>query len=309
MIDIFKGAMKIIMSNVIMVFMFYYMMIVCFNRGNSTETTQLKNGTNYTGKHMVITVMPLGDSITAGGGINPDGSRSSGYRLTFYTNVTSSGINVHMQGVYNPQSRNQDGFCPYLYQRNENSNNGYPGYTSGDILANLAGQKQAAFVSITNQGGYWLAGKKEIGRMPFYPDFVLLMVGINDLGKNIPLGDPASVGTLEGNMAEILGWFRTNRPSARILVGTLLPTTHSKINEKVDIYNAWLASYIINFSSCQLVDTHAVFMDGDVVKKDYLLSDGTHPTIKGYVALGNAWAKSFKVASGIIWQEQTNKPE
>jgi lysophospholipase L1-like esterase len=253
-----------------------------------TRSLAADNGSRQT------TIMPLGDSITAGGGRNPDGSKSSGYRMTLYTNLLCTGANVRMLGAYNPSDSGQDGYCPYLYDQGQNHNNGYPGYSSADILANLAAEKHPQFVNITNQGGFWLAGGGGTGRSALYPDYVLLMVGINDLAKRIHMGSPTIQGTLEGNVAGILNWFKMNRPQTLVFVGTLLPNARPAVNGQLVRYNQWLKCYVTNYGNCVLVDTYAEFVTNGVIKTGYLLGDGTHPTQTGYEVLGNAWAEALK---------------
>ena len=116
-----------------------------------------------------ITVMPLGDSITAG----YDGTAYSGYRGYLLDDLTSAGITTQYIGSYDPTTLNVYGqhalgYSPTLTAEGQNFCDGFPGFSSADILANIVGSytppQPATWPFIGPLGGYWLTGGNGTGR-------------------------------------------------------------------------------------------------------------------------------------------------
>lgn len=99
-----------------------------------------------------ITIMPLGDSITAGNG-DPDGN---GYRLPLWKDLTKSGFSLQYMGSQN----NGSGSLP------DTRNEGHPGYRIDAIAANIDG---------------WLKNNQ--------PQIILLMIGTNDVAQSYQLAN------------------------------------------------------------------------------------------------------------------------
>ncbi|MGW6007779.1 FG-GAP-like repeat-containing protein [Streptomyces sp. NPDC055210] len=105
-----------------------------------------------------LKVMPLGDSITFGGG----SSTGSGYRSFLHDKLTAQGNSVNFVGSVRAG------------QMSDNDNEGHPGWTIGD-LANITDS------SLAN----------------YRPNVVLLHIGTNDMNMNVdPAGAPARLGNL-----------------------------------------------------------------------------------------------------------------
>jgi hypothetical protein len=200
-----------------------------------------------------------------------------------------------LEGVNNPSNGSQPGYCPALYNIGENFNNGFEGYTSGDVLANLAGSQAPVYFPIPNQGGYWLTGGGGTGRTAVFPNAVLLMVGTNDAIFGVPLGSPTTSGTLEGNVTALLNWFATNRPATQVFIATAIPNVKTTVNAEVVPYNGWLATEVPTYTNAHLVDMYSLFTNSDgSVNASLLQADGTHPTAAGYTDIATAWANAIE---------------
>ncbi len=244
-----------------------------------------------------VRLMTLGDSITVGAVAKSNGE-ISGYRLQLYNDLTQRGDNIQMVGANNPNISNYDGYSPTLYNIGQNYNSGFSGYTSGDILANLAGNQQSSHTSYSNLGGYWMTGGNGTGRSAINPDIVLLMIGTNDVRDGIPLS------TLQSNVTGILNWFETNRPDSIVFVSTILPTTtggtgtaFSSSISTAQNYNSWLANTLLpEYSDYHLMDIYSLFVNSTntAANAGYIGSDGVHPTTLGYDTMADAWANEIQ---------------
>jgi lysophospholipase L1-like esterase len=245
-----------------------------------------------------LTIMPLGDSITVGVGINGATSSSPNYRLPLYNDLTAAGIPIQYEGANDPSNADssQIGYCPALSNIGENQNNGYAGYTSGDILANLAGSQAPVYYQVvSNQGGYWLTGGGGTARTAQYPNIVTLMIGTNDALVGVPLGSPTTAGSLEGNVTAILQWFAANRPATEVIVATPITNANPTVNAEITAYGSWLTSAVPTYSNDRLVNVNPLFTNSDGSPNTSLLqSDGIHPTETGYADIATALAGAIE---------------
>src|SRR5581483_3317639 len=142
-----------------------------------------------------ISIMPLGDSITAGS----DG----GYRKPLAQKL---GEVCHCSiSTVGSQS---DPSLPPAQQAHE----GHPGWRIDQLSDNLLGVNP---VDAGAHGGYWLVGGHGTGRAAIHPTFVTLMAGINDLNQMIG-DDPHR--PMSGRSDQIL---QTLQQRMQKLVGTL----------------------------------------------------------------------------------------
>jgi hypothetical protein len=235
-----------------------------------------------------ITIMPLGDSITKGGGIGNDGTVSdgtyiqAGYRSQLYTDLTSANVNFTFQGANTYHATDA------LIAAGQQYENGYGSYTLGDIYQNLAGTTSSSNPEggDNNEGGYWLTGGNGTGRAAVFPNIVLLMGGTNDIVSGEALS------TVETNMNNVLTWFQTNRPDSLLIVSTVLPIfSISADNTEVNEFNSWLVhTELPQFSTYKLVDMNALFTANEPA---YFSTDDVHPNATGYDAMGDAWSAAI----------------
>ncbi len=243
----------------------------------------------------IVTVLPLGDSITDG----YDGVPMAGYRLDLLNELASQNVNIQYQGVYDPTTlqpygQNALGYSPALTALGQNFVDAFPQYGSADILGNLAASNPPSLPNnwpfIGNQGGYWLTGGNGTGRAAQNPNIVLLMVGTNDGLEHVATTD------LENNIAGILDWFAANRPGTKVLVASppaagSLQSYGGQINTEVQIENTWLGQNIGNFSNATYVDVYDAFLNSDGSVNTSLLTsvDQIHPSDAGYQVIANLY--------------------
>jgi hypothetical protein len=235
-----------------------------------------------------LTIMPLGDSITKGGGIGNDGTVAdgtyiqAGYRSQLYTDLTGANVNFTFQGANSYHATDA------LIAAGDQDANGYGSYTLADIYQNLAGTTSSSNPEggDYNEGGYWLTGGNGTGRAAVSPNIVLLMGGTNDIAYGY------SLSTVETNMNDILTWFQTYRPDSLLIVSTVLPSLSAPGNNtEINEFNSWLVNTELpQFSTYTSVDINALFTANESA---YFSTDGTHPNAAGYDAMGNAWSAAI----------------
>lgn len=264
-----------------------------------------------------ISIMPIGDSITAGGGYGQSGP---GYRGPLYNNLIANGVSFAYAGI-NTNSNGPTTGLPSLPAGYLN-HNGYGSYTLADINSNLAanGTKH----STANNGGFWLTGGNPttdisggaLNRPAVFPDVVLLMAGTNDADYSYGSGNGTvangyGLTAMQNSMHSILTWFNTNRPNTTVIVGTVVPwnkygdnaTDYAATSAQVVAFNNWLrTTEIPSFPKYRLVDMNPLFLNSDGTNNTTLFTpsqDGIHPNSAGYTLVGDAWFTGLQ-ALGVV---------
>jgi len=211
-----------------------------------------------------LVIMPLGDSITQGGGAG-DPSNQSGYRDQLFTDLNNENVSFSFTGTSSDYASAQ------LTAAGDQYHNGKSGYTLGNIDSNL---------TVSN-------GTPEIFGVASNPNVVLLLGGTNDIQFN------ESVATTESNMTNVLTWFKTNLPNTILLVGEVIPydvTSNSNMatyNTEIKQFNSWLATAVPSYgSNFHLVDTYDPFISPGGAINSSLYIDGLHPTADAVAAPG-----------------------
>ena len=228
------------------------------------------------GAQASLVIMPLGDSITQGGGAG-DPTDQSGYRDTLFTDLNNEKVSFSFTGSSNAYASAQ------LTAAGDQYHNGISGITLGGIYNNLTVSK----------------GTPEIFGIASDPNVVLLMGGTNDIQDN------ESVATTETNMTNVLKWFKTNLPNTILLVGDVIPydktgnANMATYNTEIKEFNSWLGTTLPSYGSkFHLVDTYDSFISPDGSINSSLYIDGLHPTANsvaapgapsGYADIGNAF--------------------
>jgi lysophospholipase L1-like esterase len=209
-----------------------------------------------------ITIMPLGDSITAGYTGDPTQVAPGGYRNNLYADLTADGININFVGTstQNPS--------PLLTANNETENEGASGYLiEGVPLASYPG---GFYPGLYENIDTWFSS--------FQPNIVLLMIGTNDINMDIDLANaPARLGML-------LDKITADDPGGIIILSTLIYTTDPTLNPLVAAYNAAMPAVAATRPNVVLVDNSNV-LD---LSTDY--ASTLHPNQQGYNKLGDAFA-------------------
>lgn len=276
-----------------------------------------------------VSVMPLGDSITAGS--------AGGYRKPLAQKLADdchcSIITVGSQ---------TDASLPPGQQAHE----GHPGWRIDQLTDNLLGVNA---VDAGANGGYWLNGGHGTGRAAVHPTFVTVMAGINDLNQMIgndpqkPMSDRSDqiLQTLQQRMQKLVGTLTDTLPNSTILLGGCIPYANGLLNDKftgaasanraawarsddvnpmqelgvnhwVLMFNKWLANTYVPELQKQgkkvyYVDVYSKFILPDGTVRGWNNKEpentagpsayadfGLHPNAFGYAQMGDAWAAAIE---------------
>lgn len=169
-----------------------------------------------------VSVMPLGDSITAG-------TTPGGYRKPMVAKLGGAyGKTVTTVGTQS------DAAMDAAQQAHE----GHGGWRIDQLNDNLLGVNA---VDASAHGGYWLSGGHGTGREPIHPQFVTLMAGINDINqfigddKSSPMSgrSDAIFKTIEDRMARLVGTLTTELPDSTILLGGCIPYNNGLLSDEL----------------------------------------------------------------------------
>lgn len=122
----------------------------------------------------------------------------------------------------------------------------------------------------------------------YSPDIVMILAGINNLGKR----NSGYTGVKQGlkDMTTFLADIKKKLPKAKVLVSTLTPLAPSSnyaSSTDIKTFNTGLKS-VISTAGATFVDN---FTNAGIGTTD-ISSDGIHPNDSGYAKLGKIWAKS-----------------
>ena len=233
-----------------------------------------------------LKIMPIGDSITVGygGGI-------TGYRGPLYTllNPSASGFQFIGDSMVNPSTTVLMPSSPV--DQRYHSGHGY--YRIDDVTTNLDGLNLARYNlhpdldgNTNPNGGYWLTGGHETGRVALFPDAILLMIGTNDVGSGLIAGAQARFETL-------LTTLTTLRPDARVFVARITPFPSRAAD--VTTYNTMVTAVAADFQAAgkkiTLVDMNTGYPSGS-------LTDGIHPSTTGYEWMAKRWYEALAATYG-----------
>jgi fibronectin type 3 domain-containing protein len=242
--------------------------------------------------HAQITIMPLGDSITAG--VDYYTVTAGGYRDPLYHDLIASGISFTFVGVNN-NTNNFGSNTPALVNAGQDSNNGFGGYQIIDIYNNLDGVANPVGGGASNQGGYWLTGGGGTGRGAVTPTIILLEIGANDILQG------ASASTTATNLGNLLDKIHTLTPSTTVLVAGIAPFNSAGFNTTISAYNSAIQSSVLpGRSFAKYVDNYTPFFNNSDGSLNTLLlgTDNVHPTRYGYPILALDWAKAIRTLEG-----------
>jgi lysophospholipase L1-like esterase len=243
-----------------------------------------------------ITIMPLGDSITAGvdGG---NTASSGGYRDPLFHDLTAAGISFTFVGLNN-SSNELSSATRALIAANQSSHNGYGHYTISNIAANLNGVYQPVS-SDGDQGGYWLTGGGGTGRGAVTPNIILLQAGTNDFLQS------SSLQTAETNISNLVTEINSITPSTKIIVAGIPPfSLGTGSNPTIVQFNSYIQSMVNSSwsSYAKYVDNYHCFLNADGSVNTLLIGTadnvGVHPSRDGYAIMANNWAAAIESLEG-----------
>ena len=169
-----------------------------------------------------VSVMPLGDSITAG-------TTPGGYRKPLVEKLTTKyGLTVTTVGTQIDKALDEG------HQAHE----GHGGWRIDQLTDNLLG---ANVVDVGAHGGYWLKGGHDTGRDAIHPQFVTVMAGINDINsfigddKSSPMSGRSDkiLSTLKQRQTKLVEALTKNLPDSTILVAGCIPYNNGLISDQL----------------------------------------------------------------------------
>jgi lysophospholipase L1-like esterase len=168
-----------------------------------------------------VSVMPLGDSITAGS--------AGGYRKPLAQKLAD----VYHYRMISVGSQTDPSLPP-----GQQAHEGHAGWRIDQLTGNLLGVNP---VDAGAHGGYWLVGGHGTGRQAVHPNFITVMAGINDINQMI--GDDPSrpmsgrsdqiLRTLQQRMQKLVSTLTDTLPDSTILLGGCIPYANGLLDEKL----------------------------------------------------------------------------
>jgi lysophospholipase L1-like esterase len=208
-----------------------------------------------------VKIMPLGDSITRGGG--DASSPYPSYRYYLWNILRNGGYDVDFVG-----STTDPGFTSFVFDQDHD---GYSGYTTEE-LANDMDRILALNI----------------------PDIVLLDIGTNDLIQQVPMSDRMR------NLDRIVSKLRQKNPNVRIAIAQISPTADTFRNAQsgLDEYNEKVLAYgkgaTTAASPIVVADMSTAWSTAQFTQ-----ADGIHPNNEGESLLAQRWANAL-IATGMI---------
>ncbi len=241
----------------------------------------------------VLTIYPLGDSITFGySRAYPTHWVPGGYRAPLYAMLTQAGYTVHFVGstTRNPSRT--------LVKTHNAQHDGWPGWRIDQIAAHVPRWLRT--------GGYRLKG-------PAYPDFILLHIGTNDIAQHFDPRYPRKneresqfMDDLDARMTHFVKELLTMRPHTRLLVAEILPTGQKasrrrpvSANHEVQRFNAFIKSRLVpefrrKGYRVMAVNQYANFSTAaGRLKWRHLMPDKVHPDPYGYRLMARTWFRAI----------------
>ncbi len=199
-----------------------------------------------------LRVMPLGDSLTAGGyNLKGEWHIDGGYRIHLAAMLRESGVNFNFVGS---QSNGEGLFS-------ETRHEGHSGWKINEL-------SEIVEAKLTEHS----------------PDVILLMIGTNDIVKNYNLPQASS------RFRALLEKITVNRLNSRIFIGSILKTNSRDFNKKIKKYNTEIENLTKAFSpNVRWVDFSISTDDNEVLFSSADFTDGVHLTENGYKKMARIW--------------------
>jgi lysophospholipase L1-like esterase len=205
------------------------------------------------------TIMPLGDSITAGQ--HSIGAVPGAYRIKLWERFQDDGLNINFVG-------GSSNGPPSLGDKNHQ---GQPGWKINRITSDL------------------------VDRNLFqnYPsDVILLTIGTNDINNG------ASVSRMIADLGALIDRIHLKSPNSRLVVSSIPPVEAPRgttsMTTRINSYNAQM-KLLVDAKAANGYKVYFTDAGGSLTVNDINgeLGDGLHPTEAGYHKLGNAWYEAL----------------
>lgn len=176
-------------------------------------------------------IVPIGDSLTHGGGETDDGDVHPTYRYWLYEKLVDNGYSVDFVG-----STTSPSFSGYSFDR---GNEGHGGYRIGDLVDGLGEGRLAT----------WLKG--------YDPDIALVLIGTNDVLWNTDMDERFE------NLGRLVRTLRDRNPEIVVFVAKLPPTGSATRNENQGLVEfngrlpGWASGESTSKSPVRVVDCYS----------------------------------------------------
>ncbi|EAU90859.1 FG-GAP repeat domain-containing protein [Coprinopsis cinerea okayama7 len=219
----------------------------------AVATALLPNAFAFTGK--TCRIMPLGASITFGVG----SSQGNGYRDDLYNLLARDGNVVNMVG-------NNPAVDSTFHDKDTE---GWSGRTIDDV-----------------------AEKMRISMPKNRPNIVTVLVGTNDMTRNI------DVGRAPERLSRMIGEILDFPPLTLVVVSTLPPNRDPAANARINAYNAALPNVVLSWANR---GRSVVFADCGRLVGVTEIPDGTHPNDAAYERIGRCFYDAIVGADHRGW--------
>ena len=212
-------------------------------------------------------IMPMGDSITDGGG-------AGGYRDPLYTLLHNRGDTFSFVGSATNNATQT------LIDAGQTHHEGHSGY----VIA-LGGGRSGLDENLV----FW------IGPSAAAPDKILLMIGSNDinLGYDMP-NAPTRLSTL-------ITHIYVYRPNVKLYVASIIPMTGHEAD--VQAFNATIPGIVANHQALGRNVVYVPMYEALNINTD--LADGLHPNALGYQHMAQAWDTALHPLPYDTWSNGT----
>ncbi|WP_372632926.1 fibronectin type III domain-containing protein [Cohnella sp.] len=234
----------------------------------------------------VITVMPLGDSLTTG--TYGNGYVPGGYRGYLWEAIRSDFPKLLFVGSEDVNPADVEDFVP--------DHEGHPGYQIARIKDELVDDQVAVYA----------------------PDYVILLAGTNNMWETRNADEEYMKANLMVQVKELLGNIRSRLPDTYVIVASI-PGVYEDLDQDgqfdlmpiVDLYNKNLKQvvgqlssegYRVGFVDIAAMVTERYFFDSD--------NDQIHPNADGYSVMADVWRDALDaiIRAGNINAGRPGKP-
>lgn len=211
-------------------------------------------------------IMPMGDSITAG-------DWTGGYRTPLGQALEKEGYKFQFIGSSTVNSRADWG--PWLIKTHNEHHEGHAGFT----ITQIEGYRDGID---NNLASY-------IGPDAQDPNFILLMIGTNDIVGGRTQGAPDRLSTLITHISDKKTGLR---PDAHLIVASIPPAGENPgfsrtAREDTRTFNTALKEVVLQH---QKLGENVTYLDlYSYLTEDDLGADKLHPTQEGYAKIAAAW--------------------
>jgi lysophospholipase L1-like esterase len=200
-------------------------------------------------------IMPLGDSIT-------EGTVPGSYRDPLASALTAAGYTFRFVGS------NTSNSTTALVNSGNTHHEGHSGYTISAVSGRPGIDDNLASYIGTNQAD---------------PDYILLMIGTNDVDTGNSATAASRLSTLISHISNKSNGYR---PDAHLIVASIVPINDATEELQVQSYNAGV---LADVQAHQALGENVTFLDMHSYLTTADLGDKLHPNQGGYNKMAAAW--------------------